>query len=402
MTPRPPAVPVTLVGAGYHPWSSLWKRNQSLFGALAARPWVGRALFLNPAATWRSLWRGGNAQSPEQARALRRAAWPRREGRVRVWTPLPPLPGGRFAVVRHLNQAFATFVRRRLAGRRPWIVIVNDPFMDEATVAELRAAAAALVFDLSDDFVAYDHADAATRARAAVQVEALVRQADLVLAVNDLLTCRYRPLNARTFTVPNGCHYERFAAASDPGAVPAGATAALRAGYRGVAGYFGWMVSHRLDVELLAALATARPDWAFVFVGPATADVRDPLRGAPNVRFVDTVPHRELPALVAGWDACLLPHRVNANTAGNDPLKLYEYLAAGKPVIATPVAGVERFPGLVTVARSAEEFAQALRALPDADATRAAARRAAAQPHSWSARADLVERLLRDTMAVPA
>jgi glycosyltransferase involved in cell wall biosynthesis len=389
---------VGLVGCGYHPWSALWKRNQSLFAALASRAGVSRGLFINPAATWRSLWRGGNAQSEVQRRALRAAAWPRRvTPKVRAWTPLPLLPLGRLRAVRRLNRAAVAFARRRLGGPRPWIVIVNDPFLDEATLAELRHEATRLVFDLSDDFVAYDHRDEADREDTAARVERLVRLADLVLAVNERLTARYRALNPHTYTVPNGCHYELFAAGVAEGASAAAGMSGLRAGYRGLAGYFGWMVAHRIDVELLDALARARPDWCLVLVGPAAADVRAPLARHANVRFVDTVPHRELPAIVAEWDACLLPHRVNENTAGNDPLKLYEYLAAGKPVVATAIAGVERFPALVSVASTAAAFAQALDALPERDGARVAARQAAARAHSWTARADAVERLLRET-----
>lgn len=389
---------IGLVCDGYHPWSALWKRNQSLFWSLATRPWVSRGLFINPAATWPSLLQGDGAQSEAQRWAWRRAAWPRRVApRVRTWTPVAPLPFGRFGAIRDTNRVINTFLRRRLVGPHPWILMLNDPFLDEETLADLRAEAALVVFDLSDDFVAYDHADAAARAHTAERCEWLVRHADVVLAVNAMLTERYRPLNEHTYTIPNGCHYKLFAAAASPDFAVAPEMKELKGKYRGLAGYFGWMVGHRIDVGLLDELAASLPDWGFVFVGPTTPDVQDVLRRHRNVHFHDTVAHRDLPSMVAAWDVCLLPHRVNENTAGNDPLKLYEYLAAGKPVVATPVAGVERFAGLVATATTAAAFGRALAdALRDRDPARQNARQAAAKAHSWTARGDAVERVLRE------
>ena len=71
---------IGLVCCGYHPWSAIWKRNQSLYWSLATRPWVGRSLFINPLTPVRHLWRGGSAQSEIQRTALRRGVWPRRVG----------------------------------------------------------------------------------------------------------------------------------------------------------------------------------------------------------------------------------------------------------------------------------------------------------------------------------
>ena len=390
-----------LVCQGFHPWSPLWKRNQSLCDALARRPWAADGVFLNPASDWRGLWSAhGPYQTPLQARAARAAVVPRRVApRLRAWTAVDLVPFGRFAAVRRINGALTDALRRRLAGPPPRLVILNDPFADPAATDALADLGAHVIFDLSDDFVAYRHGgDDAARERTRLQVERMVRRADLVLAVNGALAARYRALNAGTVEVPNACHYERFAPAALPTYPRAAAVRRLAGRYRAVIGYIGWMAPHRMDVPLVRDLAAAHPDWGLALAGPADPAVAEVLGPLPNVHFLGTVPHERLPAVVAGFDVCLLPHLVNAHTAGNDPLKLYEYLAAGKPVVATPVAGVERFGDLVATGATAGQVAEAVAAAldepPERRAERVTRRQAFAALNSWSARAEQVERLL--------
>ena len=390
--------PAGLVCQGFHPWSPLWKRNQSLCDALAARPWARDGLFLNPGAGWRELWsETGPYQTEIQARAARGALLPRRVApKLRAWTPVDLLPLGRFAAVRRVNHALREVIRARLAGPPPRVVVLNDPFAPPDDTFALADTGKRVIFDLSDDFVAYRHGgDDTARERTRVQCERMARRADLVLAVNGALAERYRAVNPRTVELANACHYERFAPAARPDFPRAPAVRALAARYGTVVGYIGWMAPHRLDVPLVEELVAAHPEWGFAFAGPVDPAVREPLAAFPNAHFLGTVPHEQLPAVVAGFDVCLLPHLVNTHTAGNDPLKLYEYLAAGKPVVATPVAGVERFGNLVTRASTTGEFGDAIRtALAEPPGERVPARQAFAAANSWTARAGQVERLL--------
>jgi glycosyltransferase involved in cell wall biosynthesis len=202
-------------------------------------------------------------------------------------------------------------------------------------------------------------------------------------------------VNPHTFVVPNACHYEHFAGCAGRDALRSTAMREMAGRYRRIAGYYGWMMPHRLDVALLVAVIAAQPDWGFVFLGPADRAVSAELRRLPNVRLWDTVPHAALPSYVAGFDVCVLPHLVNDHTAGNDPLKLYEYLASGKPVVATPAAGVLRFREHLAVAQTADEFAAALPAALAADSPeRRRARQEVARANSWAVRADQVEGIL--------
>jgi glycosyltransferase involved in cell wall biosynthesis len=103
-------------------------------------------------------------------------------------------------------------------------------------------------------------------------------------------------------------------------------------------GYFG-NFDKRNNQELITALAKAMPYVSFVFTGPIQDNI-SALKKLPNVYFTGAVPYEQLPAVVKGWEACLLPYHYNALTLNINPLKLKEYLACGKPVIATPLPDV--------------------------------------------------------------
>jgi glycosyltransferase involved in cell wall biosynthesis len=103
-------------------------------------------------------------------------------------------------------------------------------------------------------------------------------------------------------------------------------------------GYFG-NFDKRNNQELIRALAQTMPYVSFVFTGPIQDNI-SALRKLPNVYFTGAVPYEELPSVVKGWEACLLPYYYNALTVNINPLKLKEYLACGKPVVATPLPDV--------------------------------------------------------------
>jgi glycosyltransferase involved in cell wall biosynthesis len=157
-------------------------------------------------------------------------------------------------------------------------------------------------------------------------------------------------------------------------------------------GYFG-SFDQRSDTELLGAVAAALPQVSFVVTGPVQGRFPE-LRRLPNFHFTGPVPYAELPEVVGGWEACLLPYRLNALTANINPLKLKEYLACGKPVIATPLPEVRELSRYLCVAETAEDWQKAIPAAlagqcrPDAVAVRELLRY-----ESWQGKAELFLRI---------
>ncbi|HEX9189763.1 MAG TPA: glycosyltransferase, partial [Vicinamibacteria bacterium] len=116
----------------------------------------------------------------------------------------------------------------------------------------------------------------------------------------------------------------------------------------------------------------------------------------PNLKLLGEVDYQEVPGLVAGWDVCLVPFVDTELTRCVDPVKVYEYLAAGRPVVATPLPELRRLePGLVRLAGAAEDFIGALAAAAEErhDEKSAARRRGWASRETWAARAEELLRL---------
>jgi UDP-galactopyranose mutase len=125
-----------------------------------------------------------------------------------------------------------------------------------------------------------------------------------------------------------------------------------------ILGFYG-VLDERFDIDLLAAVADARPDWRFVMVGPVVKISPDELPKRDNISYPGAVTYDELPELLAAWDVALMPFAMNDATRYISPTKTPEYLAAGKPVVSTPVRDVVRHYGRlegVKIAGTPDEF----------------------------------------------
>lgn len=170
-----------------------------------------------------------------------------------------------------------------------------------------------------------------------------------------------RHVNIHPF--PSSVDVAHFAAAREPGAEPADQATLPhpRLGFYGV-------VDERMDLALLEALADARPDWSIVIVGPVVKISEDDLPRRPNLHYLGGRSYAELPDYLRGWDVALMPFAINEATRFISPTKTPEYLAAGCPVVSTPIADVVRHYGeleAVRIAGSPAEFIAACDAALD-------------------------------------
>jgi glycosyltransferase involved in cell wall biosynthesis len=171
---------------------------------------------------------------------------------------------------------------------------------------------------------------------------------------------------------------------------------------RPVAGYVG-VLDERLDLELVAQLAAALPDWDIQMVGPITKIDPAALPHADNITYPGMKKYDELPAVMAGFDVALMPFAMNDATKSISPTKTLEYLAAGLPVVSTRVPDVVAdWSGVVHLADTGSEFAEACRhvaqhSVEDRDA-RVAPLRA---KHEWDSIADGMRQLLERALGAP-
>ena len=254
---------------------------------------------------------------------------------------------------------------------------------------------------LGESFTVYECVDEFSAAKGLVYgptIAALERdllaKADLVIVTAPALLEAKRPLTRRVELVGNGVDVEHFSIASEPGTIVPPELTALP---KPVIGYLGG-VQYWVDFDLVAHAARVHPEWSFAFVGLVEPLARiDKVRGLPNVYFLGRQPYSQVPAFTAGFDVCINPYVLDDVAEKCDPLKLYDYLASGKPVVSVDMPAARRFADLIPLTRTADEFTRALeRTL--ATPGDAAARQRAAADYSWAARFRQVESILESAL----
>ena len=377
-------------------WDFNWQQPQEVASALAAAG--NRVLFIENtgvrrprlrdakrlAARLRNWWRAGGGAKPAGAG-------------LDVLSPLLlPFPYSRLA--RALNAAaLLRFVRRWIAkdGRDAPLIVYT--FLPTPLVHALIGA-------LGPDLVVYYCIDRLSESSPGARPlrepeEELIAGADLVLTSSGKLYDAAAQLTPRVEMLPCGVRCREFedARASDA------ETPSLFARLAGIVIGFAGTLRNEIDLALLAAAAELAPDLNFVFVGPVMANVRA-LAARPNVRMVGPVPHAEISRYMARFDVGVLPYVLNRYTEAIMPAKLKEYLAAGLPVVATPLPEVRRFadehPEVVTFADDAPQFVAALRAAAATNGRTLEMRRMRiARRYDWSAQMALMNELMERALA---
>jgi glycosyltransferase involved in cell wall biosynthesis len=154
---------------------------------------------------------------------------------------------------------------------------------------------------------------------------------------------------------------------------------------RPIVGYVGFLTSLRLDIALLFRLAKEKPHWNLVLVGPEDVDFeKSSLHELPNVFFLGRREPTQLPSYIFGFDVCINPQVINPLTIGNYPRKIDEYLAMGKPTVATATKAMEVFKEYTYLATNIDEFISMTEvALADNDLNMKQRRIDFARSHTW-------------------
>lgn len=382
----------TIICFAPDPWAGLWRNRHQIMTRLARRNtviYVEPRVYLSEAV--RKARRGQITVADARAARLRHE----RDGLYLYADPVYAPYAGRLSGGKITAAIRRAALRRALASvgagapilwlLRPWHADQLGRYGEKLTV-----------YHVTDEYG--DYPTIADKAQFRRDEEALMRRADLVIVTSPALLAAKSPCNPRTHLVRNGVDYDGFQAALAVNIEHEAITNLPhpRIGYAGA-------LNEKIDFALIESVARARPDWQFVLVGSLDL-VRDPgeangLKALPNVRWTGRVPVGEVPSAIGSMDVCLLPYKLNPWTANIDSLKLYEYLACGKPVVATDVPAAREFAGLVRIASDAQGFVSAIEAALGEDPTGCApARKAAAAANTWDQRVAQIETLLADAL----
>jgi glycosyltransferase involved in cell wall biosynthesis len=266
----------------------------------------------------------------------------------------------KYRLVKAINSVVTARFLRRLATNlsKPVVLWIYDP--GAAGMAGSCGEAFA-VYDCVDDYA--EHATSARKREMVLACDRMaVLRSQLVFTTSTAMYKRQRRLNSATHLVANAGDYEHFVGAADR-AIAAPEVSGLP---RCVLGFAGNFLVSKVDFDLLEDVAHALPHWTLLLIGPAgpeTASALKHLAELPSVHWLGQKPYSELPRYVAAFDVGLIPYVSNAYTRSCFPLKLYEYLAAGKPVVAS---GLPELAGMEPDVTLADGPASFIRAVQDA------------------------------------
>lgn len=315
-------------------WRAIWQRNQQTMSRLAARR---KVLYLTPlplhvAARDRGAFISGTVRDGSGVVAA---------------TPLV-LPGeSRWPLVRAINRALLMReirLRLREEGIASFITWTYFPAWPDMVGSMEKDGEIGAVYDIQDNYEQFPWAP-----RGATEMErALLRKVGLVFTGTHSLWEKKSAFHDNIHFFPCGVEFDHFTRQpSKSRPFPAD---------RPILGYYGYIDSRKIDLDLLDFVAARHPEWVVWMVGPTHREhCRAPR--STNVIYSPAVPYAELPNVLGWFDVALLPYAVNDLTADMNPTKTLEYLAARKPVVSTAIPDmVELFKGVIPTARSQEEF----------------------------------------------
>lgn len=367
-------------------WDDIWRNRHQLMSRLARR---NRVLYIEPRVYLRPLLRNLRKGKVPQG-----AFWPRPIAEKcpglyvyntpMIWPRMARKPFGDWTRQAFLRAVHLAMERLGMTSPILWLFL---PDMGDL-IGEFGERL--IVYHVVDDYTAYTGVSEAMRPVLREMERRVMAQADVVFVTSEALLEQKRPLHPNVHLVPNGVDYAAFVAARSAMSLD------VKSLPRPVVGYVG-AINDKVDLALVVRLAQAHPDWTILLVGPVGVTTErgyaavKALRGRPNVHFTGRVAVEDVPPYIWACDVCLLPYYVNEWTRHIDALKLYEYLACGKPVVATDIPAARKFGGIVYVAEKDADFVSLIgQALSERDPTLANRRQTIAARNTWDER---VERL---------
>lgn len=255
------------------------------------------------------------------------------------------------------------------------IILVQQPFWAQMALRLASQVGWKVVYDCMDE-----HDGLTVLNPVILQDEArLAAAADLVITTSHRLAAKHEGRARRHLLLPNAGEYDYFSA------VPQGKRP-LSDKKKPVIGYYGAIMDW-FDVDMVTEAAVLRPDWDFVLIGAVDNAEAAARMALPNVHLLGEKPYRELADYLYDFDVALIPFRRVPIIEATNPVKFYEYLGAGKPVVATPIPELMPFSDLFYAAQNgAELVAQVERAMAEDSAERRRERQEWAAGQTWESR----------------
>ncbi len=263
-------------------------------------------------------------------------------------------------------------------------VIVQLPFWRQLALRSREELGCAVIYDCMDEWATFPNMGPFNIS----EERRLVDETDVLVVSGRTLLEKFQAEDRQPVLARNGVDFDFY---SQPHTAAADVPAK-----RPVIGYFG-AIADWMDLDLVRAAAAARPQYSFVMVGQVFRDDIAKIE-LPNVHLMGSKPYAEIPSYLETFDVCVIPFVLNEVTKATDPVKLYEYLARGKPVVSTAMAELAECADLIYIARDADEYVSLLdRAVAENDASLRERRIAYAAANTWSQRCRTIDAAIAKT-----
>ena len=363
-------------------WDGIWRRNQFLCAEWMRRFPEMRILFVGRP---RDFSHSIRVRSLESFKGMGTRPSCEFKG-LTLLNPLKLMPHSLSAGRRINTRLLLHQVKRAAhrAGLRSPLLWIND---HHAAPLVGQVGERAVVYDITDDWTLMRSTPQEERQRVMASDSEMCAAADLVVVCSEALEKSRKASCRRIVRIPNGVEADHYAGCRSP----------QPKNFGPVFGYLGTLHGERLDFQLIEALATRRPHCRIVLCGPdmLTDHERLHLGGLSNVEIRKAVHYRDAPGVLSTFDVCILPHRRTPFTESLNPIKLWEYLASGKPIAATSVAGFRDFAHLCSLGDGSAGFVAACDAAYGMGAERGGERVQAAEANSWKSRVDDLQEIFR-------
>lgn len=379
----------TIIYFGPGSWAGLWRNRHQLMSRLARH---NNVWYVEPPTMIRQLFTGRN-RSGAASRTHRSRLFTRDPSGVKVfhspwWLPLTGRSSLGAASIRYYLGVLSLAAGLYRQSPIVWFSRPNMLAYMERLPAKLT------IYHVVDEYSGYCSLSEEERQLFVLKETEFLRRVDVVIVVTSALLHQKSRHNPNIHHVPNAVDFAAYATRDAP--IPSD-LAEVR---RPIVGYSG-LVAARLDFDLLEAGAEARPEWSFVFIGHVREDESQEhvrrLRALPNVHLLGQKSVEDTPRYVRHFDVCTIPYSVNLRAQHASPLKLYEYAAASKPIVATDFAAARDFPGYIEIIHNKDEFVAACERCLKAESISApiADNRRFAANNTWEHRVKQISRIVR-------
>jgi glycosyltransferase involved in cell wall biosynthesis len=247
-----------------------------------------------------------------------------------------------------------------------------------------------------DEYSAYSEIDNEKKSKIKMQEHKVLQRADLIVTVSNKLYESKRKFNNDTYLVPNAVDYEAYEKALVSGEPLPNDISSLP---KPIIGYSG-LIASKLDFILLKYMACVHSNWSITMVGLINDkfchDEIKSLKQYNNIHFLGLKKIGEIPNYINAFDVCIAPYKINEHSKNMSPLKIYDYLATGKPVVTTNFAASRLFKEVIKIAKTHDEFLNHVKdSLSEEKNSLAIKRRNIASKNTWGQRVESLSKIIK-------